>query len=627
MPDRTPSPESADASRGPALVECVPNFSEGRDLAKLEKILDAIRAVPGAELIDVDPGAETNRTVVTIVGEPEPVKEAAFRAIQMAAKVIDMRKHQGAHARHGATDVCPFVPVSGITMEDCARYARELGKRVGEELGIPVYLYDQAALKPERRSLADVRRGEYEALPDKLGKPEWEPDFGPAKFIPETGVVTIGAREFLIAYNINLNTRYKEHATDLAFDLREAGRIVRDDPTTPIYMSGKIRKYLPSENVWPCGYDSFVGRSLEEIVEHYREMHGLDFLAELAFFDQKPDDLEGAYVNRRGLFKECRAVGWVIPEYGRAQISINLTNFKVTNMHHVVEASRRIGAERGIVVTGSEVVGVVPYQAIRESGEFYLGQVGASRGVPVSDVVETAIQSLGLRDLGEFDAKKSVLGLPKIEGPLVTQRVVDLVDEVSRATPAPGGGSIAALCGSLGAALAAMAANITHAKPKFQEKADGLEATAIECQSVKDQLLLAVDSDTEAFNSVIDAMRLPQETAEQKDARKRAIQSGYKQATLVPYRTAELCLEALRLARRTVEDCLPASITDAGVAALAARAGVRGAIYNVKINLGEITDRPWVEELRSNLSSLLDQADRIAAEVDAIVERAIDPRS
>lgn len=612
----------SNAPQGPAIVECVPNFSEGRDLAKLEQILDAIRSVPGAELIDVDPGAETNRSVVTIVGEPESVKEAAFRAIAKAAEVIDMRGHRGAHARHGATDVCPFVPVSGITMEDCARYARELGERVGNELGIPVYLYDQAALLPERRSLADVRRGEYEALPDKLGKPEWKPDFGPEKFIPETGVITIGAREFLIAYNVNLNTRYKEHATDLAFDLREAGRIVRDNPTTPIYMSGAIRKYFPSKNVWPCGYDSIVCASYDELAAHYRDQHGLDLAEEFAFFDQDPENLEGKYVNRRGLFKECRAVGWVIPEYGRAQISINLTNAKVTNMHHVLEASRMIGAERGIVATGSEVVGVVPYDAMRESGEFYLHQVGASRGVPVRDVIETGIQSLGLRDLGEFDAAKSVLGMPKIDGALVSERVVDLVDEVSRATPAPGGGSIAALCGSLGAALASMAANITHAKPKFQARHDELEQVAIECQSVKDDLLRAVDADTDAFNSVIEAMRLPQETAEQKKARKEAIQTGYQQATLVPYRTAELCLEAVRLARRVVDRCLPASITDAGVAALAAHTGVRGAIYNVRINLGEITDKDWVANITQNLDALLEESGRVTDEVDQIVNAA-----
>ncbi|MEM7167379.1 MAG: glutamate formimidoyltransferase [Planctomycetota bacterium] len=601
------------------IVECVPNFSEGRDMSKMEKILEAIRDVAGAELIDVDPGAETNRTVVTIVGAPEPVKEAAFQAIAMAAQVIDMREHSGAHARHGATDVCPFVPVDGVTMEDCARFAAELGERVGRELGIPVYLYDQAAKRPERRSLADVRRGEYEALPDKLGKPEWEPDFGPAEFIPQTGVVTIGAREFLIAYNVNLNTRYKEHATDLAFDIREAGRIVRTDPKTPIYMSGRIVRYEPSKGIWPCAYDDTICGSFDELAAHYQDTYGLNFAEELAFFDQDPENLERAYVQKRGLFKECRAVGWVIPEYGRAQISINLTNFKVTSAHDVLEACRRIGVERGILVTGSEVVGVIPFQAMRESGHYYLQRSGASRGIPIGDVVESAIQSMGLRDIGEFEAEKSVLGMPINNGPLANSVVKDLVDEVSRPTPAPGGGSIAALAGSLSAALTSMVSNLTHAKPKFHEVHQKMEAVAISCQEVKDQLVQAIDADTDAFNDVITAMRMPKETKAQQTTRKAAIETGYKEATLVPLETAKHCLEALRLCRLVVSSCLPSAITDAGVAGLMARAGLVGAIYNVKVNLGEIEDAAWVNDIRSRLDDMLDEGSRLDAEIAEVV--------
>lgn len=608
----------------PRIVECVPNFSEGRDDAKIETILDAIRAVRGAELVDVDPGRETNRTVVTIVGEPEAVKEAAFRAIGTAAEVIDMREHQGAHARHGATDVCPFVPVAGVTMEDCAQFAAELGERVGKELGIPVYLYDQAARRPERRSLADVRRGEYEALPDKLGQPEWEPDFGPAEFLPKTGVVTIGAREFLIAYNLNLNSRHKEDATDLAFDLREGGRIVRTAPyATPRYMSGKILKYRPSKNEWPSAYDDTVCASFEELEQHYRTEHDRDLRAELASFGYDPEKLEGQKVQKRGLFDKCRAVGWTIPEYGRAQISINLIDFNVTNMHDVMEAARRIGAERGIAITGSEIVGVVPYEAIRRSGEAYLEAQHASRGIPFRDVVETAAQSLGLSDIAPFDIDKSVLGLPKIEGPLVSMTVKDLCDEVSRATPAPGGGSIAALAGSLGAALAAMAANITHVKPKFAKVHDELEQVAVEAQRVKDDLLRAVDADTDAFNDVMTAMRMPKDSPEQASARDAAILEGYKVATLVPLRTAELCVEAMRLAERCVGKCLPASITDAGVAGLAAHAGLRGAVYNVRINLGEISDSAWVEDIRSQLGALLEEGRKLDAAIDGCVAEVI----
>ncbi len=604
------------------IVECVPNFSEGRDLAKLEQILEAIRAVAGADLIDVDAGYETNRTVVTIVGEPEAVKEAAFQAIGRAKQVIDMTKHSGAHARHGATDVCPFVPVSGVTMEDCAQYAKELGERVGKELGIPVYLYDQAALLPERRSLADVRRGEYEALSDKLKKPEWKPDFGPAEFLPKTGVVTIGAREFLIAYNINLNSRYQEDATDIAFDLRDAGRIARSEPRTHRYMSGVILRYKPSENIFPCPYDGTVHASFDALEAHYREYHDRDLREELAFFDQEPDKLENAYVNKRGLFQECRAVGWVIPEYGRAQISINLTNYKVTAMHDVVEASRLIGVERGIVITGSEVVGVVPFDAMRQSGEFYLKEQHSSRGIPVQDVVATGIQSLGLADLAEFDPKKSVLGMPSVDGVLANMSVTDLVDEVSRPTPTPGGGSISALAGSLGAALASMVANITHIKPKFHAVHEKLEAIAMRCQTIKDELVRTIDADTNAFNDVISAMRMPQGTPEQNKTRKQAIQDGYKNATLVPLRAAEACLEALQCCEETVGDSLRASITDVGVGALLARAGVIGAVYNVRINLGEIHDKAWVADVGSKLDALVTEADRIAAVVDETVRAA-----
>jgi len=610
-------------SASPQIVECVPNFSEGRDPAKIETILAAIRAIAGVEIVDVDPGRETNRTVVTLIGAPEPVMEAAFQAIRTAAQVIDMRQHHGAHARHGATDVCPFVPVAGVTMEDCARFAAELGKRVGEELGIPVYLYDQAALRSERRSLADVRRGEYEALPEKLGKPEWEPDFGPAEFIPETGVVTIGAREFLIAYNLNLNSRFKEDATDLAFDLREGSRFARREPfTTPRYMSGRILRYRPSAGEFPCAYDASVHESLEALAEHYQG-HGRDLQEELKALGLDASALEGEKVLKKGLFSDCRAVGWTIPEYGRAQVSINLIDYHTTNMHDVLDASRRIGMERGITVTGSEVVGVVPYEAIRRSGEFYLAAQGASRGIPVQDVVETAVQSLGLRDIGDFDVDKAVLGLPKIDGELVSMSVLELTDEVSRATPAPGGGSISALAGSLGAALAAMAANLTHVKPKHAKDHEALEAIAVEAQVVKDALLRAVDADTDAFNSVIAAMRLPHSTEEQTRDRKAAIEEGYKTATLVPLRSAELCLEAMRLARRCVDVCMSASISDAGVAGLVAHAGLRGSVYNVRINLGEIADAAWVDDARSQLGALTDEGRRLDAEIDEVLTAAM----
>lgn len=604
------------------LVECVPNFSEGRDLSKLEPVLDAIRGTAGVTLLDVDPGAETNRTVVTFVGAPEPVADAAVAAVAAAAQALDMRTHQGAHARHGATDVCPFVPVAGVTMEDCIALAQGVGRRIGEELDIPVYLYDQAARRPERRSLAKVRAGEYEALPDKLGQPEWAPDFGPSEWnerVAKTGVVTVGAREFLIAYNVNLNSTHKAHADDIAYELREKGRALRRDPKTPFYSSGTLVKYRPSKNEWPSAYDAFVGESFEELEAHYQGL-GRDLREELEFFGRDPDALEGVNVMRKGRFLECRGVGWVIPEYQRAQLSFNLTNFKVTSAHDVLEACRELATERGLLVTGSEVVGMVPYQALRESGHAYLSRQGSSRGVPVGDVVETAVQSMGLRDVAGFDAGKSVLGLPSTDGPLASMKVNDFADEVSRASPAPGGGSIAALAGALAAALASMVANLSFTKKGMEDLREEMESVALRCQELKDELLRAIDADTEAFNHVLEAMRLPKGSDAERAARDAAIQDGYKLATAVPYETAEACLETMRLCRTMAEKGLTASVSDAGVGALMARAGVLGGVYNVRINLPSITDQAWVDEQAGKLDALLEEADALDVEVRTLVE-------
>jgi len=605
------------------LVECVPNVSEGRDLKKVERIVDAAREVDGVEVLDVDPGNETNRTVITLLGAPGPIAEAAFRLIGRAAEVIDMSKHSGAHARHGATDVCPFVPVAGVTMDDCVEIARAVGKRVGEELGIPVYLYDHAAAVPERRSLAKVRAGEYEALSEKLAKPEWKPDFGPAEFNARAGVVTIGAREFLIAYNVNLNTRRKDQADDIAGEVRETGRALRRGRTSPYYNSGKLVKYAPSESAYPCAYCETVETSLDALGRHYGSAHDRDLAEELAFFGRDPDALDGVNVMRKGRFAHCRGVGWVIPEYGRAQLSFNLTNFKVTPVHAVLDACRELATERGLLVTGSEIVGLIPYAAIRKSGEAYLAAQGSSRGAPVADVVETAAQSMGLRDVSDFEAEKAVLGMPSTDGVLASMKVDDLVDEVSRATPAPGGGSVSALAGSLAAALASMVANLGFAKKGLEEVREPLEQVAIESQGLKDDLLRAVDADTEAFNSVLVAMRMSRATAEERAARDGAIQEGYKQATSVPFRTAERSLAALRLCKVAAEKGNPASVTDAGVGALLARAAVLGAIDNVRINLGEITDAGWVEAQRSELAVMSKEADELERDVRALVDERI----
>ena len=447
------------------LIECVPNFSEGQRPEIIKLITDEIEKVEGARLLDVDPGYDMNRTVVTFIGTPEAVKVAAFNAIKKASDLIDMSKHKGSHPRMGATDVCPFVPVSGITTEECIELSKEVAKRVGEELNIPVYLYEKSATRPERENLAKVRQGEYEALEEKLKKPEWKPDFGSAEFNAKSGATVIGVREFLIAYNINLNTRELLHATDIAFELREKGRSARALNDTPFYYkSTEILKY--DKGNYPCGNeDQFVGKNIDETIKHCKEVHNYDLveLLELNGIDMKKP--EGQSVKVPGKFKHCKAIGWMVPKYDRAQISINLTNYKVTSMHHVLEETRRLAIERGLVVTGSEVVGMVPFPALLESGKFYLKNQHRSIGVPVNDILNTAVQSLGLNDVSKFKIEERVLGLPKnLENALVELKLNDFVDEVSRESPAPGGGSIAALAGALGASLSSMVSNLTANK-------------------------------------------------------------------------------------------------------------------------------------------------------------------
>lgn len=600
------------------LVECVPNISEGRDRDKIDAVVAAAAAVPGARVLDVDPGRETNRTVITIVGDPDAIAEAAFAVIEKAAEVIDMRTHSGAHARHGATDVCPFVPVANATMADCVEIAKKVGARVGAELGIPVYLYDQAAQVPERRSLAKVRAGEYEALPDKLGKPEWKPDYGPATFHAKAGVVTIGAREFLVAYNVNLNSTTKAHADDIAWSLRENGRAARENFANGYYSSGTLKKYRPSKNHFPSAYDDTVCASLDELAEHYRTL-GRDLHAELELFGRDVDALEGVNVMAKGRFDSVRGVGWVIPEYNRAQMSFNLTNIRTAPVHVVYDACVDMANERGLAVTGSEIVGMIPYEALAEAGQHYLARQGASRGVPVRDVLETAAQSMGLRDVAEFELDDAVLALPRTDGALASMRVNDLCDEVSRPSPAPGGGSIAALAGALGAALTSMVANLTFGKKGYEEHRGAMEQSAMRCQELKDDLLRAIDADTDAFNAVLVAMRLPKDTDAQKAERAAAIQEGYKHATNVPFRTASLCLEAMRLCRDVAANGLTASITDVGVAAMMARAGVLGGVDNVRINLGAIDDETWKEQRTGMLDVMVAEAESIEKDVRDVV--------
>jgi len=604
------------------VVECVPNFSEGRNSAVIKEITDVIEAVSGVRLLDVDPGANTNRTVVTFVGGPEAVGEAAFRAVARAEQVIDMRKHQGEHPRMGATDVVPFVPVADITMEECAEIARGVGARIGEELGIPVFLYEHAASRPGRRNLARIRSGEYEGMAEKLRDPEWKPDFGPAAPHPRAGVTAVGAREFLIAYNVDLNTSDRRYANDIAYVLRERGRWKRVGNTDPFYYKGKIVRF-PEDGRYPCGPCDFVGASFEELEAHYREAHGGDLRARYASLEIDPEHPSGPVFDD-GLFRDVKAIGWVIEDYGRAQISMNLTNYKVSPPHVVLEAAREEARRRGVVVTGSELVGLIPWDAIREAGRFYLRRMGKSTGIPVPDVVETAVQSMGLRDVAPFDAEEKVLALPTVEGPLVLRPTWDFVDEVSRDTPAPGGGSVAALAGALGGALAAMVANLSVGKGEFDDRYDALCSLAERAQAAKDALVRAVDEDTRAFDAVLAGMRMPQDTEDERTVRSRAIQDGYRTATLVPMATAERCLEAMTLCREMAGMASPQMISDVGTGALLGHAGVKAAAYNVRINLPHIADEGFRSELRERLGALLAEAGEVARAVEERVDATLD---
>ncbi len=538
------------------IVECVPNFSEGNDQTIIDAIARAISSTEGVMLLDVDPGKATNRTVYTFIGSPEGVKEAAFKAIQTAAELIDMRKHSGEHPRLGAADVVPFVPVSGITMEECVQLARELGQRVGQELGIPVFLYEEAATRPERRNLANIRKGEYEGLPEKLQDPDWKPDFGPAEFNPKTGATVIGAREFLIAYNVNLNTRDRKLAQEIALNLRESGRAKRDTNGTII---------------------------------------------------RNPD---GTAVKIPGKLKAVKGVGWYIEEYGIAQVSYNLTNYKVTPPHVVFEESCREAEKLGLRVTGSELVGLIPLEAMKMAGRYFLEKQGKTAGVPEEEIIHIAVKSLGLDDLVPFDPKQKIIEYRFQErfGTLGHMKLWEFANALSMDSPTPGGGSTAALAGSLAAALVSMVANLTHGNKKYQVHWDVMKTLAEKAQNLKDQLLRAVDRDTEAFDAVMAAFRLPKKTEKDKADRARAIEEATKGATNVPLEVMSLSLEALKLAREAAETGNVNSVSDAGVGALLALTAVEGAYLNVKINLGGIEDAAFKETVSQKAEAILSEA-------------------
>jgi glutamate formiminotransferase / formiminotetrahydrofolate cyclodeaminase len=555
------------------IIECVPNFSEGRDLNVIRQITDQIEAVDGVKLLNVDPGKATNRTVVTFVGSPQAVIEAAFMAIKKASELIDMSKHKGEHARMGATDVCPLIPVSGISMEETIKWAQKLGERVGSELKIPVYLYEEAQSNPERKNLSVIRAGQYEGFFKKIKLPEWKPDFGPAEMSVKSGATVIGARDFLVAYNINLNTTSSRRANAIAFDVREAGRVKREgDPLT-----GKI---VTDEN--------------------------------------------GKPVTIPGTLKSVKAVGWFIEEYGIAQISMNLTNINVTPIHVAFDEVVKKAGERGIRVTGSELVGLVPLNALLDAGRYFLEKQERSTGVSEKELIKIAVKSLGLDELTPFEPENRIIEYmlrDKSKAKLVNMTLADFADETASESPAPGGGSISAYVGALGISLGTMVANLSSHKRGWDLRWKEFSDISAEGQKYKEELLKLVDEDSHAFNRIMDAFSLPKNTEEEKIERTRRIQEATKIAIEVPFKVMETAFKSMHVIKAMAEKGNPNSASDAGVGALCARSAVMGAFLNVKINASGLEDKAFVNEIISKGREIEEKAKNLETEILDIVEK------
>ena len=533
------------------LLECVPNFSEGRDRHIIDQIAKSISDCEGVSLLDVDPGKATNRTVMTFVGEPERVVEAAFQAMKKAKELIDMRKHKGEHPRFGATDVCPLVPVSGITMEEAAAWARKLAERVGKELQYPVFLYESAASAPHRKNLANVRSGEYEGLEAKLKLPEWQPDYGPAVFVPETGTTAIGARDFLVAVNFNLNTTSVRRANAISFDVREAGRVIKEK-------------------------DAASGEEKE--------------------------------IRVPGTLKAAKAIGWFIEEYGIAQVSMNLTDIGITSLHQAFDAVQESALARGIRVSGTEIVGMVPLRVLLDAGRHYLHKQQRSTGVPDAELIKIAIKSMGLDDLVPFDPAQKVIEYKLSsakQGRLVSMSLSSFAEEVLSESPAPGGGSVAAYMAACGTALSGMVANLSSHKRGWDERWSYFSDIAEKAESVRKSLIAAVDADTEAFNRVMEAFSLPKSSEQEKEIRSAAIQLAQKGAVEVPLQVMRISLSAMPLTFTMAVEGNPNSISDAGVGAAALHAGIYGAYLNVLINLKDLKDRSLAEAYASEAEKIL----------------------
>ncbi|TRX62820.1 glutamate formimidoyltransferase [Carboxylicivirga sp. M1479] len=559
------------------LIECVPNFSEGCDMTIIEKITDEIKKIDGVKLIDVDPGQATNRTVVTIVGTPVEVCEAAFQAVKKAQELIDMRAHKGAHPRFGATDVCPLVPVANISMEETVEYAHKLAERIGTELNIPIYCYEFAAQEDKRKNLANCREGEYEAISKRIGTAEWKPDFGPAEWnesVAKSGVTAVGARNFLIAYNVNLNTTSTRRANAIAFDVRERGRVKREgNPVT-----GKIVK-----------------------------------------------DENGNPVSIPGMLKSVKGIGWFIEEYGVAQISMNLTDITVTSLHKAYEAVYERANARGIRVTGSEMVGVVPLQAMLDAGKYFLRKQERSTGIPEREIIKIAIKSMGLDELYPFDPDKKIIEyiLKDEKKQLIDMNLTEFADETASESPAPGGGSISAYVGSLGAALGTMVANLSAHKRGWDDRWEEFSDWAEKGMAVEKELLSLVDEDTNAFNKIMDAFGLPKSNDAEKAARKKAIDDATIYAIQVPFRVMEVAFKGFEVIRAMAEVGNPNSVTDAGVGALCARSAVMGAFLNVKINASGLDDKAYVGKVLADGKVIEDKAIQEEKEILEIVNGKI----
>ena len=557
------------------LIECVPNFSEGRDLEVIRQITDAIESVDGVSLLDVDPGASTNRTVVTFVGSPDAAVEAAFRGIKKAAELIDMRKHKGAHPRMGATDVCPFIPVSNISWEEAIACANKLGKRVGEELSIPVYLYERAAKNASRSNLSIVRAGEYEGFFEKMKGPAWKPDFGPSIFNEKSGATVIGARDFLIAYNVNLNTKAVRRANSVAFDVRENGR-------------GKTEDGTP--------------------------------------FGKPVLDASGERVRIPGMLKHVKAIGWYVEEYGIAQISMNLTNIEETPLHVAFDACVESASKRGLRVTGSEIVGMVPKKCLIEAGRYFLRKQKWSEGASEEALIDIAVRSMGLGELKPFDPNEKVIEF-KIESDskrsLLKMNLREFCNETLSDSPAPGGGSVAALMGALGASLGGMVANLSAGKRGWDDRLEYFSDRAVKAQQLKDELLSLVDEDTAAFNKVIDAFALPKESAEEKAARSAAIEQATKHAAEIPLKAMETAFKSYQLLSEMADKGNPASISDVGVGALATRACIEGAAMNVRINLAALKDEKFKSAFVEKVRKISADSAARFKEIDDVVEKKL----